>query len=94
MIDLYSVQPVDRAALISAARQTRNRIVTVEDHYAAGGIRDVAEAVSSRASMFIVLPFAKFHEAAAPKRCSTSLELVSGRLWTPCGPRFRSARHC
>jgi transketolase len=48
VIDLYSVQPVDRATLVSAARQTRNRIVTVEDHYAAGGIGDaVSEAVAS-----------------------------------------------
>jgi transketolase len=48
VIDLYSVQPVDRPTLISAARQTRNRIVTVEDHYAGGGIGDaVAEAVES-----------------------------------------------
>ena len=46
VIDLYSVQPVDGPTLISAARRTRNRIVTVEDHYAAGGIGDaVAEAV-------------------------------------------------
>jgi transketolase len=48
VIDLYSVQPVDKTALLSAARQTRNRIVTVEDHYAAGGIGDaVAEAVGA-----------------------------------------------
>jgi transketolase len=48
VIDLYSVQPVDRATLVASARQTRNRIVTVEDHYAAGGIGDaVAEAVGA-----------------------------------------------
>ncbi len=48
VIDLYSVQPLDRATLLSSARQTRNRIVTVEDHYAAGGIGDaVAEAVGA-----------------------------------------------
>jgi transketolase len=46
VIDLYCVQPVDKATLLASARQTRNRIVTVEDHYAAGGIGDaVAEAV-------------------------------------------------
>jgi transketolase len=46
VIDLYSVQPLDRATLLSSARLTQNRIVTVEDHYAAGGIGDaVAEAV-------------------------------------------------
>jgi transketolase len=48
VIDLYSVQPVDRATLVSSARQTMSRIVTVEDHYAAGGIGDaVSEAVAS-----------------------------------------------
>jgi len=46
VVDLYSVQPCDAEALITAARATHNRIITVEDHYAAGGIGDaVAEAV-------------------------------------------------
>jgi transketolase len=46
VIDLYSVAPVDRAGLIAAGSATGGRIVTVEDHYAAGGIGDaVAEAV-------------------------------------------------
>jgi transketolase len=46
VIDLYSVAPVDRDGLIAAGRATGGRIVTVEDHYAAGGIGDaVAEAV-------------------------------------------------
>jgi transketolase len=47
VIDLYSVQPVDRATLVRCGRATGNTIVTVEDHYAAGGIGDaVAEAVA------------------------------------------------
>ena len=47
VIDLYSVQPVDAAALIRCARATKGRLITVEDHYAAGGIGDaVAEAVA------------------------------------------------
>ena len=47
VIDLYSVQPVDAAALIRCARATKGRVITVEDHYAAGGIGDaVAEAVA------------------------------------------------
>jgi transketolase len=46
VIDLYSVQPVDRAGLIAAGRATHGRIITVEDHYAHGGIGDaVSEAV-------------------------------------------------
>src|SRR5262245_55689803 len=47
VIDLYSVAPVDRDALIEAGRATGGRLITVEDHYAAGGIGDaVAEAVA------------------------------------------------
>jgi len=47
VIDLYSVAPVDRAALVTAARATEGCLITVEDHYAAGGIGDaVAEAIA------------------------------------------------
>jgi transketolase len=47
VIDLYSVAPVDAAGLVAAGRATGGRLITVEDHYAAGGIGDaVAEAVA------------------------------------------------
>ena len=47
VIDLYSLQPVDRDGLIAAGRAAGGRFITVEDHYAAGGIGDtVAEAVA------------------------------------------------
>jgi transketolase len=46
VIDLYCVAPVDRAALVKAGTATGGHIITVEDHYAAGGIGDaVADAV-------------------------------------------------
>ena len=47
VIDAYSVQPIDAETLVAAGRQTRGRIITVEDHYLAGGLGDaVAEAVA------------------------------------------------
>jgi transketolase len=47
VIDLYSLAPVDRDGLLAAARATKGRLITVEDHYAAGGVGDaVAEAVA------------------------------------------------
>ncbi|MBI4486494.1 MAG: transketolase, partial [Acidobacteria bacterium] len=47
VIDLYSVQPVDRDALLAAGRATGGHLITVEDHYEAGGIGDaVAGAVA------------------------------------------------
>jgi transketolase len=46
VIDLFSVRPPDTETLLQAARVTNNTIITVEDHYAAGGIGDaVSEAV-------------------------------------------------
>ena len=47
VVDLYSLQPIDKAALVAAGRATGGRFVTVEDHYAVGGIGDaVSEAVA------------------------------------------------
>jgi transketolase len=46
VIDLYSLQPIDSASLLRCARETK-RIITVDDHYAAGGIGDaVATAIA------------------------------------------------
>jgi transketolase len=47
VIDLFSVKPIDAVLLIESGKRTNNTIITVEDHYADGGIGDaVAAAVS------------------------------------------------
>lgn len=47
VIDLFSVRPVDQATLLEAAKASGNLLITVEDHYAAGGLGDaVCEAVA------------------------------------------------
>ena len=47
IVDLYSLQPIDAATLQRCAAETRGRMITVEDHYAAGGIGDaVASAIA------------------------------------------------
>ncbi len=47
VIDAYSVQPVDAKTMIEAATATGGALITVEDHYPAGGIGDaVSEAVA------------------------------------------------
>jgi transketolase len=47
VIDLYSVKPVDSETLRAAAEATGGRVLTVEDHWAEGGIGDaVLEALS------------------------------------------------
>jgi transketolase len=47
VIDAYSVQPIDAATLIASGKATKGVIITVEDHYAIGGLGDaVSEAVA------------------------------------------------
>jgi len=47
VIDAYCVQPVDRDTLVQAGQATGDRLITVEDHYAAGGLGDaVSDAVA------------------------------------------------
>jgi transketolase len=40
IVDLYSIVPIDRTALLDSARATQGRILTVEDHYVHGGLGD------------------------------------------------------
>lgn len=44
VIDAYSVQPIDAAVLAEGARVSGGIVITVEDHYAAGGLGDAAAA--------------------------------------------------
>ena len=47
MIDAYSLQPMDAKTMTEAGARHRRRVITVEDHYAAGGLGDaVSEAVA------------------------------------------------
>lgn len=44
IIDLYSIVPIDRATLLESGSATHGRILTVEDHYAHGGLGDAVSA--------------------------------------------------
>jgi transketolase len=47
VVDLYGLKPLDRAALLEVARAAGGTLLTVEDHYAEGGLgAAVAEALS------------------------------------------------
>jgi transketolase len=43
IIDLYSIAPIDRNTLIENGQNTQRRILTVEDHYAHGGLGDAVQ---------------------------------------------------
>ena len=56
VIDLFSVRPIDGNTLRAAARATNNLVITVEDHYLAGGLGDaVAEALGPEGARVVRL---------------------------------------
>ena len=69
MIDLYSVQPIDTATLVRCARETKGRLITVEDHYVAGGIGDaVAAAVAGHGFSVHRLAVREIPRSGAPEQ--------------------------
>jgi transketolase len=53
VIDLYSIKPLDAATLISIAKSSQNRIITVEDHYPEGGIGEAVLNAIRNENIFI-----------------------------------------
>lgn len=53
IIDLFSIKPIDAAALIANAKETKSRILTVEDHSIEGGIRDAVCSAVSQAGIAV-----------------------------------------
>jgi transketolase len=69
VIDAYSIQPIDREALVAAGRATAGRVVTVEDHYAHGGLGDaVSEAVWDQAFRVKRLAVREIPRSGAPEQ--------------------------
>jgi transketolase len=53
VIDLYSLAPIDAVGLVKAGRAAGGRLITVEDHYAAGGIGDAVAAAVADAGLTV-----------------------------------------
>ena len=53
VVDAYSVQPIDRATLEAGARATGGVVLTVEDHYAAGGLGDAVSAALAASDVVV-----------------------------------------
>jgi len=66
VVDLYSVKPLDTDTLVTAARATAGRVMTVEDHWAEGGIGDAVAAALAEAQLDIPLRLVKIAVTAMP----------------------------
>jgi transketolase len=80
VIDLYSVQPVDSATLLVAARET-GRLITVEDHYLAGGLGDaVARAVSAEGHTVTRLAVREIPRSGKPDELLEKYGISAGHI--------------
>jgi transketolase len=69
VVDLYCLKPLDRPALLEAARATGGRLLTVEDHYAEGGLgAAVAEALSDTDVVVHRLAVREIPRSGAPRQ--------------------------
>jgi len=83
VIDLFCVKPVDAAALLEAARACDNRILTVEDHYAEGGIGDaVMEAVGTASVAVHRLAVREIPRSGPPKQLLERFGIGRGAIVT------------
>jgi transketolase len=81
VVDAYSVQPIDAATLKAAAAATKGRIVTVEDHYAAGGLGDaVAGAVASAGVTVHRLAVAEIPRSGTPEELLDRFGISAARI--------------
>jgi transketolase len=69
VVDLYSLQPIDAASLLRCAEETKGRLITVEDHYHAGGLGDaVATAVAGRGFTVTRLAVSEIPRSGTPEQ--------------------------
>jgi transketolase len=69
VVDLYCVKPVDGPALVGLARATANTLLTVEDHYAEGGLgAAVLEAVGDAGIVTHRLAVREVPRSGAPRK--------------------------
>ena len=90
VIDAYSVKPIDTKTLQEAARETK-AIITVEDHYADGGIGDaVRAALSDRPIRVYSLAVRKMPHSGTPEELLEFEEISSRAIITKVKDIIRS----
>ena len=81
VIDLFSVQPVDREELIRSAHNCGGIVVTVEDHYTHGGIGDaVLGALAGEGIRGFKLAVEEIPRSGKPQELLEHFGIDSGRI--------------
>ena len=94
VIDLFSVQPIDRDELIASARATGGIIITVEDHYEHGGLGDaVLSALAGERVQAYKLAVRDIPHSGKPKELIEKFGISAGHIVTTVKSALRSPAH-
>ena len=81
VIDAYSVKPIDTKGIISAASQTRQCVLVVEDHYSDGGLGDaVLNAVATHGVQVHKLAVTEVPRSGKPEELLDAYGISSRRI--------------
>jgi transketolase len=81
IIDLFSVQPLDRDELITSARAAGGIVITVEDHYAHGGLGDaVLSALAEARVRAYKLAVREIPHSGKPEQLIEKFGISSGHI--------------
>ena len=88
IIDLYSVKPLDVKAIIECAKKANNTIITVEDHYAEGGLGEaVTCAVANNGFSITCLAVTKLPRSGKPEELLAFEEINAQAIIKAVGQR-------
>jgi len=76
VIDIYSIKPIDRDNIIRAQEET-GAILTVEDHYAEGGLGEAIKSITTRKSPVYSLAVRKMPRSGKPDELLNYEEISS-----------------
>ena len=83
VVDAYSVKPIDTAGVRAAARATGGRVLTVEDHYADGGLGDaVLNALATEAVSVTKLAVREIPRSGRPAELLHAYEIDADAIVT------------
>ena len=80
VIDAYSVKPLDKAGIQRAVKETKGRVVVVEDHFEEGGLGEAVKTALTGPTKFTHLCVRDFPRSGTPKELMKKYKISKGDI--------------
>lgn len=75
VIDCYSIKPLPKEQILEAIKESNNRIITVEDHYQAGGLGEAIGAIIPMHTQHKILAVQDLPQSASPEKLRATMKI-------------------